>query len=236
VKLDTKKILESTCVCEGGYVSTNAFYRSCLLPSKMKHLKCKHVGALLYALLVLKKHSQATQPPKGFKRPNIGRYEGLSNSVRAAVDADLTWPQMVANLLIEAEKRREGRANNDVFLTVPKSTTKPKKHPATLEAMNVTQLKAILTDLSLPLNGSKADLISRISLNRLIPPSASPRPAQPQPQKATKKTATKIAKKKPPPTQALKDITVNKKKRMRSELDELAADTARFLSKKSKRT
>jgi hypothetical protein len=201
----------------------------------MKHLKCKHVCAVLLALFALKNHSKDKKPPDAFKRKNMKRYEGMSDNVRTAVDSSLTWPQVVSNFLIDPDEKRKGRANKDVFLKASKAAAKPKKHPATLESMTVAQLKAILSDLQQPLTGSKADLIARIVLKRPIPPSsAAPTTAKTsKPTNTVTKTKAKtIATTKAPVTKPVANSNAKKRSAEQSELDELRAETNRFIARK----
>lgn len=189
---------------------------------------------MLLALVALKSHSKATKAPSGFKRPNMARYAGMSDRVRKAVDADLDWATIVENLLSEPEKRREGRANNDQFLKTSKSAPKRKKHPTTLEATTVDELKKILVNLKLPTSGSKRELIARIIANRPIPPSIVSTSAT-TPLQRVNRPESKVSKKKPANPGKSDVRGSNKNKRMRNELDELVSDTTRFLSKKPKR-
>jgi hypothetical protein len=155
VVLSEDEFLGSSCVCEGG---------------KINHLRCKHVGALLLSLMVLK--NQPPQPPKYLKRPNMKRYRGMSESVRTAVDADLDWPTITKNMLIDPNERREGIASKDKFQTTPKQKkSKVKGNPSTLEGMSLTDLRLYLKALKLSHVGNKSDLVARIVSNRKAMPS-----------------------------------------------------------------
>ena len=149
------------------------FQTTFLLLRTLTHIRCKHVAALLLGLVALKKYSHQAEPPPLFKRPGMKRFKSVPDYVLKQVGGDLTWKDIISNLIVEPEKKREGRANVDTFQTAPK-TKKQKKGrgtAATLEGMTVNELKKILVDLKLPTTGKKVDLIKRIDLNRPIPPS-----------------------------------------------------------------
>jgi len=208
-----EKIMASDCNCEG---------------SKLPSIHCKHICALLFGLFLLKHHSDKESPPAGFKRPNMTRYQNLSDNVKKRVKFDLSWPQLISELLIDAEVQRVGRTNKDRFQTA-KKTGKPKpKHPATLEATPVVELKKILAGLGLEQKGTKAVLIQRIVQHRPIPPSVAP------------STVTKGTLKKAAPTpkstkQVISPQVSQRKRRADRELEELAADRDRFLKQRKLR-
>jgi hypothetical protein len=82
----------------------------------------------------------------------------------------------VSNLLLDPPSKPDNYSTSrrfDKFQVQPqqKKKTKP-SHPATLESMSISQLKEVLKNLSLPVNGTKQILIDRISTNRPIPPSS----------------------------------------------------------------
>jgi len=141
------------------------------LPNRTRvDLSCKHVGALLLALVVLKDHSEQLKPPDDMRRSNMKRFDGMSDSVVLAVGANLTWSDIVSQLLVAPPHSRDGVSTKDKFLVEPKVKKKVLTHPATLEAMKVAELKDVLKSLNLSSKGKKAELINRIVANRPIPP------------------------------------------------------------------
>ena len=139
------------------------------------HLRCKHIGALLLSLIALKDHSTVTVAPNDMKRPNMSRYEGMTDSVTNAVEANLTWTSILSNLLLDPPTKSgnyETSRRLDKFQVQPQQKKKSKSgHPATLESMTIVKLKELLKDMSLPVAGTKEVLIERIVSNRPIPPS-----------------------------------------------------------------
>jgi hypothetical protein len=175
------------------------------------------------------------------------RYEGMSDSVMLAVDAGLTWPIIVSNFLIDPPSKPENYNTSrrlDKFHVQPQQKKKPKSaHPATLESMTIKQLKDILTNLSLPLIGSKQVLIDRIASNRPIPPSIK-NPQLLSNSKSISKTGDNPSKsisktQKSIPKSSIKQSTRKRgnenrnnqpNKKARKEINTLNAETSRLLS------
>jgi len=112
LKFSHQSVLEHSCTCEA---------------RDLPHMR-KHVGALMCGLLALKEdYSTLTVAPKEFRRSNMQRFEGMSDSVRKAVGADLTWARLLDDLTTDPEKKREGVAHNDKFQSVPKNLQKKKE-------------------------------------------------------------------------------------------------------------
>ena len=206
------------------------------------HVKCKHVGALAIALVVLKEHAQQLNAPPDLRRPNMKRYNGMSESVQQAVELALTWPQIVANLLTDPPPKPVGSNRPDKFQIQPlQNKKKTKSHPATLEAMNMKGLKDILKSLSLPVSGKKQQLIARIVENRPIPYPTNnnaaianaPTVAKDAPRRGTARTNSQPSTKRKA-AQPLATTSRAKKAKITKEIDELAADTLVFLHRASK--
>src|SRR5271154_416829 len=81
VVLSPLGVLASTCTCEGR-LKFLTFSTINSLTSIIKHLRCKHVGALLLGVLVIKDHSNSTSPPQHFKRSNMNRFKNASGAVQ----------------------------------------------------------------------------------------------------------------------------------------------------------
>ena len=199
---------------------------------KIKHLRCKHVGALLVAIIALKLYSDQEEPPKDLKRKNVKRFENCSESVRNAVQSDLGWPALLENLLLEPDKKRPGASNNDKILTAPKQPkAKTKKHYATLEDTPVKELQKILRSINpnLRTTGKKKELIERIQRHRPIAPSI----AVAQPDVAEDGlTALDMVAKKTKKTKRQDDADAGPKsvsKRTKREIENLTLETARFM-------
>jgi len=197
-----------------------------------------------------------------FRRPNVKRLLSLNESVKRNCRVTLTWPDIVSELLIDPDKRREGASNNDVFQTEPKTTKKnanKNKHPSSLEAMTVKQLKDLLKsiDQTLSTTGKKSVLIERIVKARPIPPSVNVSPAEQSinltPVRVTKSSlkakpvSTRKAVK-PKPSSRIVTITQSRlkrkidkpkgsarSKRARRELDELNKETDRIVRRMNKK-
>lgn len=199
----------------------------------MKHLRCKHVAALLLAVLSLKSYTKRLAPKNksiNLQRANIKRFVNCSNSVRDAVDCDLTWTDILENMLLEPDKKRPGASNNDKFLTTPKQPkAKQKKHYATLEDTPVKQLQATLRsiDPNLKTTGKKQELIERIIRHRPIAPSASVQGADAQPGLAALDFVAKSNKTKRASDRDEPKIT--KKQRTTREIEALTLGTARIM-------
>lgn len=188
------------------------------------------MGALLIACLALKEYSTLLEPPKHLRRQNIKRFENCSRSVREAVDCELTWPEIMANLLLEPDKRRPGASNNDKFLTAPKQPkANTKKTFATLEATPVVELKNILRgiDPNLKVTGKKQELVERIVRHRPIAPSVTVQPdAAARPGLAA---LDMVAKSKKTKRTSVDDEPKSVSKKTKREIDSLTNETARFL-------
>jgi hypothetical protein len=218
LKLSHQSVIESGCACQAGILT---------------HMRCKHVGALLCAVLALKEFSNQDVEPKEFRRSNMKRFEGAKESVRKAVGADLTWDRILQEITTDPDKKREGVMHNDKFQTTPKHLQKKtkNKNPATLEAMTMKQLKATILDLnernklSLNTTGTKAQLIERIKQNRTTPPSQQQlnQILQKEPQVSSQKS-----KKRKLNTNNV-NTSSNKEKRRRMEFNELISDSDKFL-------
>jgi hypothetical protein len=61
------------------------------------HHRCKHTAAILYALLALKNYPHNADKPRWGHRVGLKRFtKGMPAAFRAAVGADKTWSQIVA--------------------------------------------------------------------------------------------------------------------------------------------
>jgi len=94
--------------------------------------------------------------------------------------------------------------------------------------MTVSQLKDILKPLNLKLNGKKNDLISRIVLNRPIPPSVNDPPPPILPDALPKQSQTQVLPLKKRKCDQL-NVEDSKRKVRRLEMNDLSASTALFL-------
>jgi hypothetical protein len=205
-------------------------FPSSLSPRKIKHLRCKHVGAVLLAVLSIKSYSNSPAAPKNkiinLKRANVERFANCTESVREAVDMDLSWTEIVENFLLDPERRRPGASSNDKILTAPKQPkSSEKKHYATLEDTPMKELKSILRSINpkMKLTGKKKELIERVVRNRPIPPSVNALAADTVPVLAVQDLA------KSKKTKRADDLIIASNKRTRREIADLTMETARFL-------
>jgi hypothetical protein len=225
-------LVVSVFVREGMLLFCGLAFPSSLSLRKIKHLRCKHVAAVLLAVVCIKTYSESPTAPKNesvnLKRSNVERFANCSNSVKEAVDMDLTWTEIVENFLLDPDKRRPGASNNDKILTAPRQPkSSEKKHYATLEDTPMKELKSILRSIhpSMKTTGKKKELIERVARNRPIAPSVNARPDSTVPVLAaedmTKSKKTKRA--------VADDPIITANKRTRREIADLTMETARFL-------
>mgnify|MGYP001958051865 FL=1 len=82
--------------------------------------KCKHVAALLFALLALKQYAPPHGAPVWAHRPGMSRFTG--SSLAAEIRADLTWSDVLDELVQPTQADASGKR--------PKLTTEPVKKKA----------------------------------------------------------------------------------------------------------
>jgi hypothetical protein len=197
----------------------------------MVHLRCKHVAAILLAVLSLKSYREA--PPKNklinLTRPNIKRFAACSQSVRDALDVDLSWTETLENHLTPVDKKRPGASNYDKVQIAPKQPKSKTKNYATLESTPVEDLKKTLRsiDPNLKVSGKKKELIERIVRHRPIAPSANALDESAAPGLAALDMVTRTKKTKRANDGDEPNLT--KSKRTKREIAELAVETARIL-------
>ena len=80
-----------------------------LTESTNTHAKCKHVSALLFALLAC--HSNPASRPNYLRRKGTRRYETFPAVVRMELKLDVPWSDFVPNLFGDPEAEGSGRVD-----------------------------------------------------------------------------------------------------------------------------
>jgi hypothetical protein len=137
----------------------------CIASANMRDFKrpCKHIVALLFSLLVLTKHGNNLETPEFFMRPNMKRFEDAPPKLKAQIEYDLTWPEIVERMKNPVpKKRKHASAYNKLVSTNQERKKKKKKDPNDICSLNVAELKTELKALGLKTSGKKLELRERL--------------------------------------------------------------------------
>jgi len=103
----------------------------------MTHCQCcKHVSALLLSLFTLKNFHNVLEMPKIFCWPNIKCFAQACAQLKEKIDYDLTWKEILKQMLTTPPKKHAYSASYDTFQTeyVPcKKVQKSSKEPEYLK-------------------------------------------------------------------------------------------------------
>jgi hypothetical protein len=147
VQVDTNTFSDSKCVC---YAHTNP-------------RKCKHIAAVLIALVALRDYSDAADFPEPFQRVGLKKFNTASPGLKEKISFDLTWPNIITQLGLPPPKKRSYATSNDKMISTPQSKgRKKRKITGKLEDMTCVELKEELKKLNLPTSGLKAVLVQRL--------------------------------------------------------------------------
>jgi hypothetical protein len=138
----------------------------CLASSNMElaNRPCKHISAVLFAVLALNYHSGDEVTPKLFRRPNMSRFAGAPEKLKSQVEYGLTWPEIISRITSDVPKKRaESTTYNKIVLTKEvKKNQKRKRIPGEYETYNVEELKKELKEKGYKVSGNKSALIERL--------------------------------------------------------------------------
>lgn len=159
VKLSSEKLIFYSCVCKG----------SVSLPSGVGVAQCKHVFAILVGLEAIR-NTSPTAIPKRFKRAGMDVYARAPERVRAKVEVELTWSDILVRLESPIPKTRSGGGKvkliSEKLSSASEEREKKKVLPLFMQILISMDCKCLREECirrSLPSSGNKDLLIQRLS-------------------------------------------------------------------------
>ena len=140
-------------------------------------MNCKHTAALMYGLLAWQQFSDCESPPKLFQRSGMDKFRDAPPFYQEMVGFQLTWRDIVQQLVRDPPAKRSWSSTRDKKLTKPEQLSNKKrkkkkqaeKAPTPLKGgegglWTVKQLKGKLKEVGLKQSGLKQELIERLKV------------------------------------------------------------------------
>lgn len=146
--LNTEAVMLPKCVCD-------------TRPNGQNYKRfCKHVAALLLALITIRDFGKDKIPPKIFYQANMKRFHFASPELQEQVEYFLSWPEIVAQIHApEPPKKRLYSSTNNKFINVYEKKSKKRK-------IQKNDLTTFIVINGLPVFGNKNILIQRLQENQ----------------------------------------------------------------------
>jgi hypothetical protein len=138
----------------------------CIASANMRDYKrpCKHISALLLALIADRDYRNDLEAPKIFARTNMKRFAGAPKKLQSQVDYGLTWPDIIAKIRGDVPKKREYSSNYNKLITTTQvaQPKKKRKIEGQYETYTNELLKSELKSKGMKTSGKKSELIKRL--------------------------------------------------------------------------
>jgi hypothetical protein len=125
---------------------------------------CKHISALLLAIIAHRDYQNFTEAPKIFRRSNMNRFAGAPPMLKDKLDYEMSWSNLLSQIVGSVPKKRlHSTSYNKLLRTQQHSKKKKKKDDNDLSSFTVKELQSKLRTKGLSTTGKKKELIDRLT-------------------------------------------------------------------------